>query len=365
MSFLYNLSGKKFKQIFFAFSATLFIVTLFKTTIYTQTEIPVDWTLPFKPCENFIPGKSDIKEIASDNKQNIYLSKTRGSLESINITDQKSNWEVILGSEIISNLILDEKNIYVASNSENTSENETRRDSSPNIKLRAISRLTGITLWQTDLKASGNIQLTNDEGLKALTEKYIYNINTDDGSIDGKEETNKDNLFLKTSSNVLNKIDLKLFVRTNSKVFAENSEKLLAGNKKGDIYSLDKITGRKIWQRKIGGEITSISFVDKDKILVGSLDNFLYLFSIGKGNQIWKKRLPNRITENPQIIENIAVISDKGSKDIFIIELEKGRIINRITIPENEFLFGNIVVINKNIILQTNSGIYFYSQSNC
>ena len=360
---------RNFTKIFFA---CIFIFTVFQIQIYGQETPPLtveDWTLPFKPCREPISFHTNTKQSASDNESNIYISNSNGTLESINISENKNNWRAVLGTEIISNISLDTKNIYIASKSGS-------EDEYP--KLRAISKLTGITKWQKDLRKTPVVYLETAGNLFIFADTYLLVIDPRDGSTitetNVQTESSEKNIYLnfhKNSTYGFNPTESARFF-TNSGIETENitgltqnPETLIFGSKNGEIHSYHKLRGKKLWSGKAGGEISSLTFFEEDKILVGSLDNFLYLFSAKDGNLIWKRRLPYRLTEKPLITDKAALVANIGSSDGFIIELEKGKVINRISLPDSVYFTANALLVNKKIIVPTNVGIFIYTRESC
>ncbi len=375
MRVLYKLSERNFTTIFFA---CILIFAVFQIQLLAQNP-PVtstDWTLPLSLCREPVSNKTNIKQVASDNTYNIYISSLNGTLESIDIRKNRNNWTVILGAEIISNIAIDSKNIYIVSKS--VSDNE-------NPKIRAISKLTGITNWQKDLKKAPEVYLEIGKNLVVFADTFVFVIDLENGSIinEAVEQTgfSEKNMTLKFRSGLINgsnltnrqigQKDRTLFFTNNgikpenTTGLTQNSETLVFGSSNGEIHSYNKFTGKKLWSGKAGGAITSLTFFQENKILVGSLDNFLYLFSGGDGNLIWKRRLPNRLTETPLIRDGIALVANTGSSTAFIIELKKGKIINRISLPESVYFTGNSLPVNDRIIIPTNRGILLYTRESC
>lgn len=398
MRVLYNCPERIFKRVFPFLSlvcAVLFTHAIGTFSIYAQgTPLrTTDWTLPFKPCGGTISSRTDIKQIASDNEGNLYITDSKGTLESIKIpletsnsTDNSnetnntgntskiweytSNWQITLGSEIISNIGTDEKNIYVASRSIQVDEPA---------KLRAISKLTGITNWQTELYKTDRVTLLKFKYLYVIAGGYLLVIDVDTGSKLGETFENFDMLSKSfvystnrneapSNKSIVSNISLTKKADIDPKDvtrLTENRKTVFIGSKNGDLQVFDRIKSKRLWNGKVGGEITSIIFFEPDKILVGSMDNFLYMFSADKGNLIWKRRLANRLTEKPLIIDKIAFIANNGNSLASIIDLTDGKVINRISLPESHYFTANSLFINDRALISTNRGILLYSRNLC
>lgn len=364
------------------FFACIFIFAAFQIHLYGQngekTSPPksFDWTLPFTLCGKSISVQTNTKQIASDNEQTVYISNSNGTIESIDVPENENNWTAVLGTEIISNISLDNKNIYIVSKSE--SEDEY-------LKLRAISKLTGITNWQKDLRKTPGVYLEASGNLFVFADAYLLVIDPEDGStvteVNEQMDSSEKSIYLKFQSSLIHGLNLNIsenhskesagfFINNGIKTenitgLTQNSENLIFGSKNGEIHSYNKLKGKKLWSGKAGGEITSLTFFEENKILIGSMDNFLYLFSTEEGNLIWKRRLPGRLTEKPLIRDRVALVANTGSSTGFIIELEKGKVINQISLPDSVYFIGNSLLVNKRIIVPTNRGVLVYTRESC
>ncbi len=374
MGLLHNLT----ERIFFATLLLFFLTAIIgRIPIYSQNSIDevVDWTLPFNGCHKLISDKKNIEDVASDNELNLYLITSNGLMQSVNSKNFKSNWEIDLGSKVISNTVIGEKSVYIASKSVEVATGTV---------LRSVSKLTGVTLWQISIEATDEIYLSrNDQILFVFSPIYIISIDIKNGQrnwkilqnssmnllsknglVDILEKNEKENIEIailrKREIFELNRVDNQTVTEV-----LESKNSFIIGDKLGNIYSLSKSGTKKFWNRKTGGEITSISYIYDNKVLISSLDNFLYLFSIGDGSLIWKRRLPYRITIKPLIKGSIALIVSSGSQTLFLIDLQKGKTVNQISLTGTSYFAGNVLMINEFIVIETNGGIIAFSQKAC
>jgi outer membrane protein assembly factor BamB len=374
MRVLYNLTKRKSFEILLILTL-IFIGGQLRVISQNLSGADIDWSLPFKSCRDVISKKTNIKELASDNKNHLYLSTSDGLIQSINLTNFQIEWELDFGSETISNLQITDKNLFLASKSEHTSKNTN---------LRSISKLTGITLWQISLEYTDEVYLKNNgESLIAFTKNYITSLNSESGQENWRILSNsldnlvysslRNNSLLKVNKNFAENMILKIntvfnfneITEQNSAKISENSNSLIVGDKLGNINSYDLSNGKRLWNRKIGGEINYISFFQEEYVLISSLDNFLYLFSRKNGKLTWKRKLPYRVIERPFIKDKIVLVVSSGSQTSFIVDLNKGKMMNQITLPDSVYFADNFLIVEKFIVFQTNKGVVLFSQSHC
>lgn len=370
MKLLFNLPGKLFYSAF----SLAFVLLSIGITVGNSQDIPekkIDWTLPFTACPTKITNENDVTRIASDNGESIYIMSSTGFLKSIEFSTNLPSWGIDLGSELVSNLEINNKALFVVSKSEMNSKIVT---------VRAISKLTGITIWRSELPFSGNLFLKKkDSHLMAFSDNFVASINSDDGSIQSLADGEIDfsNLPDDLSDDPEHRL-LPLNGEINSELFQNDGisheaiseissmdDSLIVGDVNGSLISYDRSSGKRLWSTKAGGKITSINRLEGQFVLVGSLDNFLYMFSSKSGNLKWKRRLPYRITEHPFIYDQIAVIGNRGNDKVYFVSLESGKILNQINLPDSGYLTANLLMLHDKLILPTTRGLYIYSQKPC
>lgn len=63
---------------------------------------------------------------------------------------------------------------------------------------------------------------------------------------------------------------------------------LIATNAGGQIYALNKETGKKVWQYQTGGKIWAVPAVAGGLVVAGSSDQFVYCLNAANGRLVWK-----------------------------------------------------------------------------
>ncbi len=352
-----------------------FLVTLtlliFGTNIVNsqnRSEQILDWTLPFHECTSRISDNTNVERVASDNDGFLQLLSSTGSFQSYDVVNKSVAWTNSFGSEFISNHESAENHLFLASKIDGNSEE---------VVVRAISKLTGITIWQTLLPFSEYLLLKRSEshlnvvsknnvtalslekGTKSWSTSNLlgFGINDFDGNEQKSYEKTQDLILelLKSES-----LDLEL-VSAN----LVDNESVVVGSNNGDLDYFLINDRKKIWSMKAGGEITSINKLSDNSLLVGSLDNFLYRYSAKSGNLVWKRRLPFRIGSEPLIANQTAIVANKGSDAIFFVNLESGKLVNQIILSESQLVTGNILLTGSTLVIPTTKGVFVFRQFLC
>jgi outer membrane protein assembly factor BamB len=131
---------------------------------------------------------------------------------------------------------------------------------------------------------------------------------------------------------------------------------------KGNICLIDLETKKIMWKIRIGAEILNVSATERG-LLISSLDNFIYLISIKTGRFIWKKRLSGNLLFNSIIdVENIAVVIF-ASEVAEIIDIESGKLLNQITIEDDNYFINRPLFSDGLLIFPTVRGIIAFADS--
>ncbi len=365
--------------------------------------------LPFKQCWQFQTVKMTDNNIASDNESTIFLSTMGGRLLALNSIDGKKIWEAELGGEIVSTPFLDKvnKNIYVVTKSftnpgiiktdSDTTKTEnlpdTRQLTQNNLKLWSLSKTTGLTNWQITLNTQASntsrkislyeyhhkIVLTGDNGdMTAVSNtdgeivwSRLFNINNTNSSISSSLfylqdrvliATAPDNIFLLSLETGRTIFQMKTATSL-STVFFSNEKVIVWGDKKGGIFATDILTKKTIWKIRGGAEVSNVNYTVHG-LLITSFDNFIYLVSIKSGKRLWKRRLEGRISVEPLIINNYAIIITPANFRASILDLTVGKPVNQINLPDNNYFTLRPVVIGKLVVFSTLKGLVAFTASN-
>jgi hypothetical protein len=346
-----------------------------KGNIYQEDEI---WTQPFKQCWSYPSNKILAEYFASDNIK-IFIPSLSGEIKTINSLNGDTLWSTELGGEIVSGIIAYKDQIYVLNENINSEELKTEETETQSItSLRSLDANSGITKWKKTFNINAKaILYTYEELLILISESgYLTGINNVDGTtvwqIDIKRQataiyqtngkitlaTSDKKILLISSANgnILKEIDTK---NSFADTLLSTGETVFWGDNKGFLYNLNLSNGQTIWKRRFGGEIKSITETSNG-ILVSSIDNFIYLINKNTGRIIWKRRLAARIMGKPFIRGNMAVIFAFGDPTALIVELNKGKVMNSITLSDANYFVGNVYSSGNLLIFSTLSGLYAF-----
>ena len=287
-------------------------------------------------------------------------------------------WSSDLGGEVASNILLSESSIFIATNSQVT-------EGGPVAKtfLRSISRATGVTEWRVEIQPSANIwigaygtsvvsvggsgyaaSLSRSEG-KSLWDRNIGSPVTTSPVFGHKAIT------LGTESNEIFELALadgsvrSLWKSDNlpTSLALDSAGRLVFGDERGNVTAIST-NGERSWTFRNGARMSSI-LVEGSDYIASSNDNFVYRLTRG-GNVKWKRRLPARLAQAPLLLADVAVMSVSGSGRVFVVDINKGKILDRIeTGEEISLAIGASAGNSGNLIVAGTSGVAYFSREKC
>lgn len=351
-------------------------------------------SLPLNKCWEYKFNEEDVsyKQIASDNVNILAFVFEGGKLRLFDTSIAEPLWSSDLGLDISSNIVIAEKSIYFVAAVRNAA-------ASGNYILKNINKATGLVNWQTEFRFLSDvpaemINLSIDGGKLIITEQnggiHLFD------KTDGREVRslqvgtqmpaanavlyNSDGYIIVETNNRLLSIISKdgtgfSEIRTGGKVSTKTSTKISAvalpadnrlvyGDRTGNVFALNLPDGSPVWKFRGGARITDITKTVYG-MLVTSDDNFIYLITVDKGKTRWKRRLPGRVSGKPFVSGKYAIVASIAQPEADIINLESGKIINRLYIEADEFLDGYIFVQNNLLILSTPKRLLAFSSGNC
>ncbi len=414
------------RQKFFHFLLTLFFLTLLpKQSIPSQNrrgvspkneiktlaqEAHIDFELPFRQCWNFT--NDNIFFVASDNESSLFLSFLGGRIISLDYSFGKKKWESDLGGEIISPLYISGKDVYIVTrpvlgvNDLNNdgrvygrTANETINETTDDLLIRSINKETGLTNWQTKISAQYNSQsgseflyifkssllLLNNKGritaFDRITGQILWDkennliLSTKPLSVEDKVilQTSERQLIIASLSDGSLMKTIRMSDSPTALYYDKESKKLILGNQNGVTYPISgdfstigtsPSPKKREWEFRNGAQVSDINLTPKG-LLVSSLDNFVYLISKNSGNLIWKKRLGGRISAEPLIIGNYAVITTVSEPSASILDLDTGKLVNKILLADENFFSRSPLQLGNRLIFATQKGIFAFSNSVC
>lgn len=328
--------------------------------------------IPFRKCWQTERENASIVFTASDNEAKIYSAFSDGSLESIDKRSGEIIWHSDIGGEILRTFYLDKEKLYLLSK-------KTRLNELEELNLKSVSLNTGITIWQKTLsiKNADDLHLIGDAYklylLSAAGEFFVIDEHV--GDIDLNENLAvepstlpyflRNNLIFGTRDKRIVSVSTKTgnlesrFQLEDIPVYilgSDENDKLYIGDISGKITAINASDTKVRWQVKTGAGIASLAET-KEGLIVTSFDNYVYLFSEKNGNRQWRKRLSGRSIGKPFIKNRIGVFSTLNGNDTVFIELDKGKAVNKILIPEENYFLGNPIGLGDLLLFQTYKGL--------
>lgn len=334
--------------------------------------------MSLKKCGEYkVEGLSE-NTLASDG-QKVFFGTENGSILAVDPAAASSLWTTELGGEIVSNLLVADASIFVVTNplaSEGTSTGFSI--------LRSLSKETGITNWSMRLPFSERIYLgsvrnsviaVGREGLIVAVEMQtgspIWKAQFS-GAVTALPYFSASGIVFGTSEKrvVLISIEDGKELARNFGPFVPTAvvasgDSLVVGDERGNVALIKAAGGKPVWKFKSGAGISHVA-VSRKGILVTSRDNFIYLISMYNGDVIWKRRMPGRIIDSLLVAEHLIFSRVYGESSAFLIDLENGKITDRLTQNEKNYIQQVPVLIgNSKIVLATAVGLELYGLKPC
>lgn len=355
------------------------IANLIPVTAASAQEKKEDSPLLLKKCWVSISDEAATNLLASDNDFRVFLTRAGGKVDALDAKSGKPIWQSDFGGNVVSGLIGDQNNIFFATNPVSVGPSKPTSTS-----LRAISRQTGIIVWTASLPFSEIIHLGESGGnLFAIgADGLISAVRKTDGNIAWQSRLNKNLatapwfgagsiVFLLESGEIeiISPADgrTSFQMKTESalaSIYLAEDNTLFWGDKKGNIAAVDVATKEIRWKLKNGAQISGITPAGKN-ILVTSYDNFVYLMSPTDGKILWKRRLSGRMAAKPLVTPTVAVIMIVGEPGASFLDIESGKLANRLVFDTDDYIVGSPIVAGGQIVFSKGDGIYSYSPGDC
>lgn len=313
--------------------------------------------------------------IAADKTQG-YFVNSESKLVAVDLKSGDVNWTAEFGGEAVSEAVLTAGDVILA----------TRVNDGPSNRheaiIRSFSKATGLANWQVKVSSSSRYYIdATERGLTVVGDSgEMWLLSESNGNALWKTSTmvpirsiprfGKDRLLLATNDKKIVGYSLLDGQRKSEMRPAADPDLIgiadedasVYSDAKGNVYSADE-SGDVKWKFRAGARVVFVRPVG-DNVLLGSADNFVYFMSMGSGNLLWKRRLPGRIASGGLIGETQAAFTVIGDRSGYVIELEKGRVIDRLTLgSEDAFLLTPIRANGIYLLVATVNGLSAFSSS--
>jgi outer membrane protein assembly factor BamB len=375
------------KIIFVIFPVLIYLfITLFSQKILAN-DFPITqcWQLPLKTYAINLSASDNVSHIPFIN-ENI--------IDSIDLTTGKINWSFDAGGNIIRPIFVNSGFTYVG-NIVKKKEGEENF-----LILRSISNYSGLTVWKNEVQIDKSLvnKITQEQAhIYDLKDNLLLHVNLCylivnklNGSVkwrqcleSGSAKPNVSNIKSDMKSDIfgdtlvisdndyiyllaLQTGELKTKISVESKAAAiqlMSESSIIYGDEKGNIYFVNTKNKKVLWTVKSGGAISDIVKTKKG-VLVSSTDNFIYMLDSKTGRKIWKRRFAGRLREKTSITDNVAVIIG-DEKNSYFVDISDGKIIGRISLPENEYFLQAPEFINEYYLFLTDKRALVFTNGIC
>jgi outer membrane protein assembly factor BamB len=310
--------------------------------------------------------------IAADDTQG-YFVRDDEKIFGVELASGEVAWSAETGGKIASEVVIAHGKLFFVALPRSGA--ETARST-----LRAVSTKTGLSVWNLELPTASKYFLSTENGsISVISDKgALWMLDGVDGRIRWHATTSG------AVSAAPRLTDGRLLVAVDRKrveefavdggervaraeadgvpafVGAGRSSAAVYSDESGNVHSI-KMNGGKNWKFRSGGRVVYIRAVG-DNVLLGSADNFVYFMNVEYGNLLWKRRLPGRIASGGLIGDDRAAFTVIGERSAFVLDLDKGRIVDRVVLADDDaFLLTPIRANGTYLLVATASGLSAFS----
>lgn len=322
------------------------------------------WTQPLRPCWVLDSRNLSNLTIASDNER-IYIPERKGIIQALEKGSGRMLWRTELGGVFLNTPLVRDGLLWVvtATTHEDSEGSGTVSDDTQNtvstIRLHLLNASDGTTRSVRDMHETstdltdrsypvlmhglhadtggaillqpssgrvtrydpaGNMLWTKNIGLKPVTAAVPQEHSVGFGT--------SDRTFLLLDPGTGTVTEQFNLGTTPTYVLRDTRGGLYTGDAGGVLSRLSD-TGGVLWTFRTGGRVTSLKLFG-ERLLAVSDDNYIYMFEADSGDRIWKRKMAGRIVGSATLGENMLAVAALGSDILEILELERGRTVNRI-----------------------------------
>lgn len=346
------------------------IPTLEKNLIFSSP-LTVRWQFDSSNTISLSPASSN---------SYIYLPLTSGEIVSLKAPDGQLVWRAEIGGDFSASPIADERGVYIASRTgETTNSSQVLRSTGA---IRVLSRSTGITLWMRTLHfpIQGGLTSSATRLFGGSADGRVYAFNKATGEIlwtvqhtsgfASQPTLHNGRLYIGSEDGTLLALDessgaLLWRYRTRGAIrgaLAVADSTIFFGSADGYVYAFSEVNGRLLWRRRAGAAVQAVVLTDSG-IIVTSLDNFVYLLSPRRGELLWKRQLAGRIAALPLTDNQSALFSPLGGDACIVLSLRDGKQLNTLPVGEEGNTSATPLVAGGLLIIPTRHGLIAFAPS--
>jgi outer membrane protein assembly factor BamB len=301
----------------------------------------------------------------------IYLPLVGGRVVCLERETGSRLWLSEPGGIISAAVAIGETSIYIAARK--LAEDGTEAGAS----LRAVDKITGLTLWAKDYARPFTSALTFEKEriYAGSADGSFYAISTENGEVIWKAATQdvvrgsalitEGAVYFGSDDGALRGVEWDKGreiwkFQTKGKIRCapvRDERNFYFGSSDSFVYAVDKTSGKVQWQSRTGAAIEASPVLVDDKILVASFDNFVYALGRESGNKIWKRRMDSRLTAAPIVEGDAAMIAPLRGDHITVFLNADGRRVNFYRLDKEYEIVAAPVFQDQLLLLATNKGL--------
>ena len=306
----------------------------------------------------------------------VFIPLRSGVLVALNAADGKLVWKAEAGGNFSVSPIADERSVFVA-----------QRSGDPNRKpisgtLRALSKITGVTLWMRTLPAALSSGLAVDPVslFAAGPDGHVYAFDKRTGLVlwsnQYAEEFSAppivagDHVYFGSKAGTVRALNVKTGqlawqYKTRGAIegpVAVSDNIVYFGSADGNVYAFSEIRSKLLWHRRTGAAVQAVASVPNG-VLAASLDNFAYLLSLNKGSLVWRRQLPGRILSRPITTSDAALFTPFSTDQAIVLNLRDGKTANTLPLGEENSSAAAPISINNLVLITIPHGLLAFTSA--
>lgn len=305
----------------------------------------------------------------------IYIANDAAKVEAISASGQKL-WSSELGGSIVSNIVTTATGVVFV-----TASGKDAR------QLRAISKETGITMWNLPLAnaerfylsrfgdsvavvgAAGAVQLIDSTGALRWKRDLNEAINAEPYFDTGKATIATINRRIVTIDLATGEISAaRKAVNDVTALLQLPTGDVLAGDDRGGV-ALVNGAEKPIWRFRAGGQISKIfpaPVVGTSFVIAASHDNFIYFIRTSNGDVEWKRRLSGRVRAASAINGRYALAFGFEDRSGMLVDLTTGKPAGQVVLgPEETVMTAPLSAEPASLYVLTDAALYRFSTESC
>jgi outer membrane protein assembly factor BamB len=333
-----------------------------------------DWSRPLQFCWQFPTDEMSVFPVFTDGKRTAFLTLSDGSIVALDTVQGKFVWRTEFGGKFVAAPVYSEGKIFLLQH--------ITDDSGEDFILRAISAVSGLTVFQKNLHVQDV-----DLAFLEIFENFLY-VFGEDGSVKAFEKDSGAVIFDRKFAEKITATPLlsenKIFIGTEGKkillisaaggnlleTFATENQTagnlqfangtLYFGDALGNIFALRVAEKKILWKFRAGAGIVDLASVNQN-LLATSNDGFVYMLSQKSGKRIWKLRLSGRLIGRSLLNHRFLITQTLDGTQIPILDSFSGKIVNQINLAAEAFTVNGAAGGDEILLIPTNKGLQAFA----